>query len=204
MNIGIDCDGVLSSFEHGYVPILSKLTGLEFPDLGKETFPATWDYDLDAGATPAQVSEAWLHIKANPSFWLDLPPHPDAEAFLAWLSHEYHHVYFITNRTGINPKWQTEEWLARHGFPYAAVFVTAKKGDACRALHIDLYIDDKFENCQDVVLHAPSTSCFMRARPYNRPLKGTAARGDLSAFKALIEQHSAIYSPSLESSQYGF
>lgn len=189
--IGIDIDGVLASFEHGFVPIMTEVSGIKFPDLGKPTWPACWDWDLAAGITKAQQRTAWAKLKVNPTFWLDLPPHPGASAFLKWLSHrQQDDIYFITHRMGKQAKWQTERWLKRWGYlNVPTVIMTSMKGLACRALKADFYIDDKTENCDDVLETSIETHVYMLERAYNRSIMNLAGRGSLEGFRKLVEEH---------------
>lgn len=185
--LAFDVDGVLASFEHGLAPILTKLTGIEFP-VGTVGFPSVWDWDLAAGVTRLQQAEAWETIKTSKTFWLDLPAHSGASEFLRWISLlPQHDIYFITNRMGQNPKFQTERWLKHWGFQgHPTVLISGKKGYVCNALGVDLYVDDKTENCFDVNNLSPKTTCFMLQRPYNRSIGGR--RGTLADFTEAIKE----------------
>ncbi len=187
--IGIDCDGVLASFEHGFAPLLTKTSGVKFPDVGKPEWPPMWDWDKGLGITNQHRNAAWDLVKANKTFWLDLPAHKDAFAFLNWLSLRHNDdIYFITHRMGLNAKWQTERWIKLHGFTATPTIVmTAEKGALCKAIKADFYIDDKLENCIDVRAQSPFTKCYVMERPYNGPVNG-CPRGDLMGFRKLIEE----------------
>mgnify|MGYP003332498998 CR=1 FL=1 len=46
----------------------------------------------------------------------------------------------------------TQRWLERHGFELPSVFVLrGSRGKAAAALHVDVVIDDRPDNCLDVV-----------------------------------------------------
>lgn len=198
MVIGVDMDGVLANFESGFAPYLTDASGVQFPDVGKETFPSSWDWDVDllraAGLDDTKIavaqSAAWGKVVNSHTFWMDLLPHKGAHEFLFWLSNRQDDdIYFVTNRpSNHSAKWQTERWLRRHGFiSCATVLVTPEKGAICKALGINFYIDDKPSNCEDVIANAPSTICYMMERPYNSALVGTHGRGNLEGFKQMIE-----------------
>lgn len=188
LRVGIDMDGVLASFEHGYAPLLTKHTGIEFPNLGKPGFPATWNWDREAGISEAQMGNVWSEIKANPRFWLNLPSHEGAEEFLFHLRCELNDedIYFVTNRMGVGAKWQTEQWLRTRGWKNPTVLLTAKKAGACNVLGLTHYIDDRQENVEDVKSFAPKTQGFMLARPYNKDILGVARLGTLNEFLAVL------------------
>lgn len=188
MVIGIDIDGVLANFEAGFAPILTSVSGIKFPRLNQPGWPDSWDWDLEAGITPKQQSAAWTKLKASPTFWLDLPTHPGAIPFLQWLSNRSDDLYFITSRPGIAAKWQTERWLKRHGFFGApTVLISGQKGLAAQALQLSHYIDDKWENCLDVIERSPSTKVYMKICPYNRKGILPCAEGNLDGFRRFIE-----------------
>jgi hypothetical protein len=194
--IGIDIDGVLASFEHGYAPLLTKASGIEFPRVGESGWPESWDWDVDAGTTKAQRSEAWAAIRADRAFWTNLPAHEGGPDFLKWLYQDRTHddVYFVTSRPGELAKQQTEDWLYDFGYPGATVIISSEKGEVCHAVKADYYIDDKTENCQDVVVKSPSTKVYMCERAYNRPVYGLVGRGDIAGFRRIIEATQLVIS----------
>lgn len=188
--IGIDMDGIVVSFEHGYAPLLTSVSGIDFPEVGSREWPRTWDWEKDAGVTNEQAGKVWGIIKGSDTFWFDLPPHEGAEEFLGRinrLSPLDFDIYFITNRMGREVKSQTEEWLIQHGFGSPTVLISGQKGNVANALNLDLYIDDKDTNCLDVVEKSPRTRCLVLDRPYNRGLEGVERMKDLDQFWNLIK-----------------
>jgi len=175
-------DGVLASFENGYADLLTSQTGITFPK-GDPNFPAKWYWTGDFGVTKEQDARAWETIKASGCFWGSLEPMPravEALALLRTLKAEGHNVYFITNRMGQHAKNQTEWWLMHHGgFPSPTVCLAEKKGPLAVGLDLDVFIDDKPENCLDVFEARTVKSktfspdrhlcqVFLVDRPYNR------------------------------------
>jgi len=77
-------------------------------------------------------------------------------------------VYFITSRPGIDAKIQTEDWLYNAGYPHATVLISSAKGLCAQALKLDVYIDDRWENCVDVATTSLKTKVFLLDRPWNR------------------------------------
>lgn len=174
LKLGIDVDGVLADFVMGHVKALQHVTG-------KNLFPADfveteWDYHLAVGYTQEEDARTWKYIADSPDFWRTLPPLSSAEASLNYLRKKWVEgcdVYFITTRFGERVKEQTEDWLDTfnekipHGVPNPTVLITRRKGLCCKALNIDLFIDDKPENCMDVVMHSPATKVFLLNQPWN-------------------------------------
>jgi uncharacterized HAD superfamily protein len=169
MIIGVDCDGVICDFNTTFIALCKRVTGRDLYPAGYE--PLTWNYPESLGYTADEVSAVWDVIKADQRFWLKLPVYPETKAALDYLRERRYHrddVYFITNRMGSWPKWQTEVWLSMMGFSSATVLLSAMKGLCARALNLDVYIDDKWENCVDVVNSSACTRTFLMDRPWNR------------------------------------
>lgn len=190
--IGVDVDGIVANFESGYAPLLTKVSGIEFPRVNQPGWPDTWFWDAAAGVTKEQEAKVWKEmIIPSDDFWFNLPAHIGAAGFLASLNHmQYteHDVYFITNRPGLTAKGQTEEWLVKFGVTDPTVLISGKKGLCCKALDVTHYIDDKTENCEDVSFTSPSTQCFMLAKAYNRPANYVTRISTLQEFIDAIEK----------------
>ena len=179
MRVGIDVDGIVAAFNGSYIDLIKQHTGLELPP-ESDTYPDEWSYEKaamrKAGMAEDKISATmkgmWAEIGASNSFWATLPAYPEATSFLQKLSSLMVDTYFITSRTGLTAKPQTEFWLMAHGldhFPTVLVTQTREstKGSICYALGLTHYIDDKDENCQDVLKTSPATECYMLRRPWN-------------------------------------
>ena len=174
MRIGWDVDGVLAQFNAGFIDCIEKVTGrCLFP---RGYVPDTWDYPQTVGYTPREIAQVWDAIEENPHFWLNLKPYPETTAALArmrWLEHIHDYdTYYITSRPGTTAKTQTEQWLRRYvsiyGTANPTVLISSDKGFAARALKLDAYIDDKWENAVDVADYSPMTRVFLLQRPWNQ------------------------------------
>ena len=169
LRLGIDLDGVLSSFNEAFIPFVKERTGVELPPLS-ENYPDTWNYHTDAGVTPAQDAELWKAISESFNFWLRLKPLPESVELLKKLAvlETQHDYYFITSRPGATAKFQSEAWLVKW-FTLPTVLIAKAKGPIAKSLKLDLFIDDKPENCNEVV-DATDGKCIvlMPERPYNR------------------------------------
>lgn len=179
LNIGCDIDGVLASFENGYADLLTAQTGITFPK-GDPNFPAKWHWTGDFGVTKAQDAAAWDAVKRSDNFWLALEPMPWALTTLTELRYRRavgDNIYFITNRMGRMAKRQTEDWLRAYGYPDSTVCLCEKKGPLAVGLDLDIFIDDKPSNCEDVLnarwnedQERSRTKVYLVDRPYNRQL----------------------------------
>jgi hypothetical protein len=144
--IVFDVDGVLAYFigpavEKGY-----ELTGRLGPGPGLWVQRCWDDY---GGLTSDEVQVLWKWIKENPTFWFDLPPLISVEEAngIVALENAGHRVYFATNRRLPGALDQTRLWLQTHiGIGCPSVVLTKRKGEFCRCVDADYYIDDKSEN----------------------------------------------------------
>lgn len=194
---GVDLDGVCVDFNSAYIQLIKDITGKQLPTPGPD-YPTCWNYAAKDGITPEEDDKVWDHIKqAENYFWAKLPAYPgtkDALGVLLDRRYEGDEIYFITSRPGAKAKFQSELWLRRNGFPDPTVLVTSDKGPVAKGLKLDIFIDDKPENCADVALASPNTAVYMVKQPYNRdfvfegdyrikPIESVQAVIDLYRFK---------------------
>lgn len=175
MRIGFDIDGVLSNFYRAYEELHCQVAGVnKFPPLDEERGPGCWHWPTALhGYTDADTKAVWGIIKSDPKFWRNLSEHKDFGWLRGWwrmplASHA--ETYFITDRPGILPVRQTQDWFADRGI-LANVVVSAEKGEMARLLKLDAYIDDRWENCV-AVSYATDEACqpYIVDRNYNRPV----------------------------------
>lgn len=151
MKIAIDVDGVLADFVTPFAALLEAQTGKIIP-----LPPTTWDFHYAAGITKAESRRAWEHITST-SFFFGLEEEPFAAETLHLLDNlneNGHQVYFITTRPGSQAKLWTEEWLNSRGVFVPTVLIAKDepaKGLLAKGLALDVFIDDKPENCAEVV-----------------------------------------------------
>ncbi len=164
-----DIDGVLADFNSAYRVLIIERFGIELPPIS-DTFPEVWRWDKAAGLTNKQNNILWEHIKES-NFWANLEPTPQGGEALAhlWdLRYAGDHIYFITSRPGGEAKWQTECWLEDHGYGGATVLMSSDKGSVCKGLGVEMFVDDKPENCLEVALDCPKAQVYLLDAPYNR------------------------------------
>ena len=109
------------------------------------------------GLTSRQMRGLWTHVLKLEDFWQSLSEiEPGAVARLAGLASRHGwEVLFLTQRpasAGRTAQLQSQRWLQAHGFELPAVYVmTGSRGRVADALALDVVIDDRPENCLDVV-----------------------------------------------------
>lgn len=167
MIIGVDIDGVLADFNGSFIERVIQVTG-------EDKFPPRpfdiplWNYPEHYGYTAEENSAVWENIKSDRTFWRTLEPYPDARAALAYLDEVTRHddLYFVTARPGVAAKIQTEYWLTTHGYEYPTVLIASDKASIAQALKFDVYIDDRWENCEAVRTRSRA-KVFLMSRPWN-------------------------------------
>lgn len=164
MRLGIDIDGVLADFTYPAAALASQMFGLNVS--GHATH---WNWMRDYGLVGEQESAYWKALATMPEWWGNLPILPDAVDVLPRLNYLAQtgaaDVYFITTRPGAGVKLATERWLQRHGMSTPCVLLSKYKGPVAQGLELDVFADDRPENCVDVLPHAKHT--FLIARPWN-------------------------------------
>lgn len=175
MRIGFDVDGVLANFNQDYVELTRVLTKRDlFPPEWMEPTniaPPTWYYPQSFGYTNEECDKVFEVIAASDRFWRDLQPYEGVVENMNkfYMQHACDNdVYFITNRAGKGAKWQTEAWLCEAlGWTDCTVLVSSAKGLCAKALKLDVYLDDKWENALDVAKESPATRNYLLNQPYN-------------------------------------
>jgi hypothetical protein len=109
------------------------------------------------GLTSRQMRRLWNHVLKLEDFWQSLSEiEPGSVARLAGLASKHGwEVLFLTQRpasSGRTAQLQSQRWLHAHGFELPSVYVmTGSRGRVADALALDVVIDDRPENCLDVV-----------------------------------------------------
>lgn len=203
--IGVDVDGVLARFDTKFIDTFCKITNKDlFPP--RPFDPPCWNYPELYGYSNTECAAVWDHIKKSYFFWQTLPDYPETKEALWQLYGRIlagDDVYFITTRPSsgtATAKAQTERWLqARVGANFnPTVLVTGEKGDACNILDIDVYIDDKWENCTDVACAEDENAknigvtVYMVDRPWNRDYQHLAPTYGIKVVKTILDMMKEI------------
>jgi hypothetical protein len=180
MRIAFDMDGVLADLHQPFVQAALKLfPELDASILGAEVGASPPD-DPEAEAEKADAGPAlgrpmsnrqsgavWKYLGAIDNFWEGLSEiEPGAIKKLAALADERGwEVIFVTSRpasSGRTVQRQSQRWLQRLGFPLPSVFVVhGSRGRIADALSLDVVLDDRPENCLDVVLESKASGILV-------------------------------------------
>jgi hypothetical protein len=122
-----------------------------------ESSPAASELSPRRPLTSKERRQLWAHVGQIDNFWQSLGEiEPGAVARLAALvDMERWQVLFVTQRpegAGATAQMQTQRWLRAYGFEFPSVFVmSGSRGKLADALNLDAVIDDRPDNCLDVV-----------------------------------------------------
>jgi hypothetical protein len=178
LRIAFDLDGVLADMEAELARQSEILFGPPATPVPPEDAPAGTTADAgvadeaadgvaDADTPPRlarlqlsarQVRRLWRHVESIDGFWESLNEiEPGAVARLAALVAERRwEVIFLTKRpqtAGATAQVQSQRWLEARGFPLPSVFVVhGSRGRIADSLGLDVVVDDRPENCFDVVV----------------------------------------------------
>jgi hypothetical protein len=164
--VGVDLDGVLADLDAAVELVAGRLFAAESPDMPVgddilESPTAETTVDPAPGETHSGSIRherlIWHDICATENFWETLDEiEPGAVARLSALATDHRwEIVFLTKRpstAGDTTQLQSQRWLARHGFALPSVcVVSGSRGKVADALDLDALIDDRPENCLDVV-----------------------------------------------------
>lgn len=184
MRIAFDLDGVLADLHTPFVRTVEKL----FPQIDPKAIGAAdvgasppeeqpEDAVEDVPPLPAptrpvpltrrQSDAVWRTLAATENFWEGLSEIEDgAIGRLAALADERGwEVLFITSRPGSSGRTvqrQSQRWLSARGFPLPSVYVVhGSRGKVADALSLDVVVDDRPDNCLDVVLESRAAALLV-------------------------------------------
>ena len=90
-------------------------------------------------------------------------------------------MLFITTRptaAGATTQVQTQEWLAARGFRHPSVYVVkGSRGKVAAALDLDAVVDDRPENCLDVVTDSRAKALLVWPGPVDQLGPGVTRHG---------------------------
>ena len=130
--------------------------------------------------TSRQTNRLWRHVETIENFWQDLQEIEQGSlARLATIAAERRwEIIFLTKRpttAGATAQVQSQKWLEAKGFTLPSVFVVqGSRGRIAQALGLDIVVDDRPENCLDVVTDSKARAVLVwREKQQGLP---TAAR----------------------------
>ena len=169
MLLAFDIDGVLADFISPFLQLLSVRSGGGLIDPASITDPNFMHHPF---LTREIIFECMEAASYDPDFWRVLTPllTPSQWQALDRISQE-HSTVFITHRwvrDTYDINQITCDWLRAQGIRNPVVhFTQDKKSLLVRKLKVNLFVDDRHENCQDVATETDAV-VFMPHRPYNQ------------------------------------
>jgi uncharacterized HAD superfamily protein len=169
MMIGLDIDGVLADFVTPFLQLLERRAGGGPIDPASITDP---NFQRHPFLTQEMIYDCMVETSYDPEFWRVLEPLPSRDQWnaLDQMARE-HEVVFITHRwvrDTYDINQVTCDWLRRHGIGSPVVhFTQEKKSQLVNQLRIELFVDDRHENCEDVATQTDAR-VMMPHRPYNQ------------------------------------
>lgn len=122
---------------------------------------------LSLDLTARQQSRLWGHVERLENFWESLDEtEPGVVARLAALAAERRwEVIFLTRRpptAGATAQVQSQRWLEARGFRLPCVYVVqGSRGRIAASLGLDVVVDDRPQNCLDVLAESPSRAVLV-------------------------------------------
>src|SRR5512140_1862199 len=189
LRIGFDLDGVFADMESELVrqseilfgePMTRRLQ--ERAEEADQTAPLPASPATAAGAAPPpdsvpvvvqlnmtsrQQRRLWHHVESIENFWEGLAElEPGVIQRLASLAIDRRwEIIFLTKRpdtVGATAQVQSQRWLESKGFTLPSVFVVqGSRGRIAAALGLDIVVDDRPENCLDVVVDSKARAILV-------------------------------------------
>jgi hypothetical protein len=117
--------------------------------------------------TSRQQRRLWRHVESIENFWEGLAElEPGVIERLARITSDRRwEIIFLTKRpetAGVTAQVQTQRWLESHGFRMPSVYVVqGSRGRIAAALGLDIVVDDRPENCLDVVVDSKARAILI-------------------------------------------
>jgi hypothetical protein len=118
-----------------------------------------------------RLRQLWEHVAGIENFWTTLREiEPGSVARIGSLRNAHRmEVMFLTQRpetAGEITQLQTQRWLEAHGFELPSVFVLrGSRGLAASALQMDVVVDDRPENCLEVITESKARPLLVWREP---------------------------------------
>lgn len=147
---------------------------------------------LKLNLTSKQQRRLWKQVESIENFWETLK---EIEAGtirrLGRLAQERHwEIIFLTRRprsAGSTCQIQSQRWLVANGFPLPSVYVVqGSRGRIAAALGLDVVIDDRPENCLDVVVDSRARAVLVW-REDEKYLPGNVKRLGIAVVRTVAE-----------------
>ena len=117
--------------------------------------------------TGRQERRLWRHVESIENFWetlLEIEPGVVGRLSTIAIDRRWE-IMFLTKRPstcGATAQVQTQRWLESKGFTLPSVFVVqGSRGRIAAALGLDIVVDDRPENCLDVVVDSKARALLV-------------------------------------------
>jgi len=177
MIVGLDIDGVLADFLSPFLLRLEQKTR-------NGPIHADSITDFNFSDHPVLSDEVvWKcleEVSYDPAFWQGMSSliTPNEWRQLESLSLEKR-LFFVTHRyvrDTYDIHGVTSNWLKKHGISQPVIhFTNESKAELVENLGIQFFMDDRYENCQDVA-EKTEAMVLMPHRPYNRSFNHPAVK----------------------------
>jgi hypothetical protein len=203
LRVACDLDGTIADMESALQREAERLFGadvvLRQAGASHLEAPADVDADLDGGTkidsagekrmlTSRQLRQLWSHVAGIENFWASLQEiEPGSVARIAQLRSVHKlEIMFLTQRpdtAGEPTQLQTQRWLDAHGFEFPSVYVLrGSRGKAAAGLQIDVVLDDRPENCLEVITDSKARPILVWRDPPDSVPPGAARLGIETVF----------------------
>jgi hypothetical protein len=142
--------------------------------------------------TAREIRRLWRHVAGIDRFWESLAEIEEGSvARLAALADDRRwEIIFLTRRpeaSGPTAQVQTQRWLQSRGFSLPSVFVVqGSRGKIAAALGLDVVVDDRPENCLDVVADSKARAILVW-RPEEVPPPAAVRRLGIGVVRSVAE-----------------
>jgi|SRR5215831_5311702 len=183
LKVGLDMDGCLADFIGAFRNESALVLGRQI--LGE---PENWDF---SNWMSQEEMDRVFHRIHNIRNWFQnfVQPLPYVAMFLRRYCQE-NEVYFISTRSeglGDPVQVQTQNWLRSVYVEFPTVIITKHKGEVAAALRLDVFLDDKPENLEDIKQHSPLTRLFLQDASHNQD---STIGKRISNFKEFVDESS--------------
>lgn len=191
LRVAFDVDGVLADMDGELARHMQELFGSTDPVRSGESVtggvPAT-----RPNLSMRQLRRLWRHVQGVENFWGTLPEiEPGIVARVGAVAAELRwEVIFLTKRpesAGETAQIQTQRWLQSKGFALPSVFVVrGSRGRIASALALDVVVDDRLDNCLDVIADSKARAILVRRNGADR-LPASAQRMGVDVVRSVAE-----------------
>lgn len=149
--------------EAGDAPAVAEAVAAGSTDAAPDNTPAVAQLNM----TSRQQRRLWHHVESIENFWEGLEElEPGVIRRLAALAIDRRwEIIFMTKRpetVGATAQVQSQRWLESKGFTLPSVFVVqGSRGRIAASLGLDIVVDDRPENCLDVVVDSKARAILV-------------------------------------------